>query len=387
MKQNIGAGCVLAMALAACGGGNATMKGDDPAEENCGRLSDSGPGGDCMPVPVTGSREETVWVERDGWRMEGVLTLPEVSDADYRAPVVVLVHGSGPQSRHGGLSGSLGVDFGTTVETYRSLADQLAARGVATLRYDKRSCFNEAVPDCAARLADYPGDVNAIVVDDFVQDARAAIRSLDGRPDLADVIVAGHSQGGSFVPHLVATEPSVAAGIGLAAPGLSLVDTIAGQLRVTADHLEAQDPMAFATDIEQLRTLADQYERELTQVLAGTWPEPTWLGGSAAFWESNASWTDRPAGDLAAVAERGAPLLYVSGDLDFNVWPAHLEQYETLGAATAGLDLETELFPGVTHAFVPVVAGVPPVDHEIDARFSPAVVDRIARWLDRRPGE
>lgn len=341
-----------------------------------------------MPVEVTGTTEQAITIERDGWQAEGVLTLPLTNgpDGSYRAPVVVLIHGSGPQSRHGGLPGSLGVDFGTTVEVYRSFADQLAERGIATLRYDKRSCFAEAVPECSNRLADYPGDVNAIMVDDFVEDARSAIRLAAAHPALAedDVIVAGHSQGGSFVPHLVASEPSVSAGIGLAAPGLSLLETIAGQLRAAADHLESQDPTAYASDITQLRTLADQYESELGQVLAGTWPDPSWLGGSPAFWQNFAHWTDRPATDLAGVADRGAPLLYLSGDLDFNVWPAHLERYRSLAASTPGLDLTTELFAGVTHAFVPVVAGSPPASHEIEPRFSPVVIDRIVAWLRTR---
>jgi len=369
---------LLAFPLLACGTSTEMSSADpDPAPANCGRL-EVVDGEGCRPVEVTGMREEQVQVERGGWSMPGVLTLPETSSSDYRAPVVVLIHGSGPQSRHGALTGSLAVDFGTPVEVYRSFADQMAARGVATLRYDKRSCFNEAVPDCANRVADYPGDINAILVDDFVEDARAAVHSLAGHPDVAenDVIVAGHSQGGSFVPHLVATEPSVTAGIGLAAPALPLVDTIAGQVRVAADHLASVDATAYAQDIAQLRALADQYEDELTQVLAGTWSEPTWLGASPAFWQNSATWFERAETDLLQVE---APLLYLSGDLDFNVWPAHLERYAELGT-TQQLDLTTELFPGVTHAFVPVT-GTPPADHTIDPRFSPAVIDRIVAWL------
>lgn len=382
---------LVALGIAACGGDTADPP-DEPREnsqENCGRL-EMVKNGACIPVEVTGTTELPIVIERDGWRADGVLTLPVADGPDeaYQAPVVVLIHGSGPHSRHGGVSSALGVDFGTTVDVYRSFADQMAARGVATLRYDKRTCLAEVVPDCANRLADYPGDVNAIMVDDFVEDARAAIRLAAAHPAIAenDVIVAGHSQGGSFVPHLVATEPSVSAGIGLAAAGLPLLDTLAGQLRANADHLASLNPTTFASDIDQLHALADRYETELAQVLAGTWPEPSWLGSSQAAWQNFAAWTDRPTTDLAGVADRGAPLLYVSGDLDFNIWPAHLERYRTLAASTAGLDLTTELFPGVTHAFVPVVAGVPPVGHEVDPRFSPVVIDRIVGWLRTHEG-
>ncbi|MEM9693954.1 MAG: alpha/beta hydrolase [Myxococcota bacterium] len=326
-------------------------------------------------------RTESHRIERDGWATDGVLTVPVAEG--FQPPVVVLVHGSGPISRQGAFTGSLGIDFGETVEVYRSFAEQLAGRGVATLRYDKRSCFAEAETRCTARFAEYPGDVNRITVDDFVEDARAAIRSLGGHAELSDVIVAGHSQGGTFVPHLVASEPRVEAGIGLGASGLPLATTLAGQLGVLADHLEAVDAERYAPDIAELRATAVRYETELAQVLDGTWPEPTWLGGSPAFWRSFADWADRPWSDFEAVAAIGAPLLYVAGDLDFNVWPAHLARYASEGAEVTGLDLTTELVPGLTHAFVPVVSGVVPVDHEVDPRFSPEVVDLIVDWLAR----
>ncbi|MEM6791015.1 MAG: hypothetical protein AAF715_26085 [Myxococcota bacterium] len=119
------------------------------------------------------------------------------------------------------------------------------------------------------------------------------------------------------------------------------------------------------------------------QVLVGNWSEPTWLGASPAFWQSSATWFNRLEPDLFDV---DAPLLYLAGDLDFNVWPEHLDQYARWSAERPGLDLTTELFPDLTHAFVPLVSGTPPVGFEIDPRFSPEVIARIVDWMKMSAG-
>jgi pimeloyl-ACP methyl ester carboxylesterase len=307
-----------------------------------------------------------------------VLTLPVVA-GDYAPPAVVLIHGSGPHGVEGRLEGSLGVPFSQPVDVYTSFAEQLAWRGVACLRYEKRTCFRENSATCTTSVDDYPGDVYAITVDDFVEDARQAIASLTTRRDLraGDVLVAGHSQGGSFVPHLVASEALVTGGIGLAAPALSLVDTLGGQVEVFADYLESVDAVAFGDDIAGLRKLGRDYRRDLGQVLAGTWPEATYLGTPVVFWETFAAWNDRPAVDLQTTTE---PLLYMSGAWDFNVWPEHLARYQAW--ADGGLShVTTELLPAETHAFVPIVSGAPVLNPVIDPQFSPLAIERIVTWM------
>ena len=372
------AACLLA-GLVACGGEETKVDEPKPAEPEpvaCdGRFDELSPDGVCGMVSVIDVVTEPVTFERDGYTMHGVLTLP-VTAGEHRPAAVVIVHGSGPHGADGVAEGSLGVMFGESIAVYRSLAEQLAWRGVASLRYEKRSCFSEAVEGCVNSLADYPGDIDAIMVDDFVEDARAAALSLAARPELrpGDVLVAGHSQGGSYVPHLVASEATITGGIGLAAMALPLVDTLAGQIEGYADHLEALNGLAYASQISELRALAAQYRDELTQVLAGTWPSSKWLGAPTPFWQSFATWAERPATDLAATDE---PILYVSGDQDFNVWPEHVATYESYGFD----NVSTQLFAGVTHAFVPI-DGTPPADHTVaEPGFSSQVADTIVGWM------
>ena len=79
-------------------------------------------------------------------------------DAGKRAPVVVIIPGSGPTDRDG--NNPLGV----RPSTYRLLAEGLAARGITTVRIDKRGMFASkaaiANPN-AVTIADYAADAHA----------------------------------------------------------------------------------------------------------------------------------------------------------------------------------------------------------------------------------
>ncbi|WP_197093218.1 alpha/beta hydrolase [Methylobacterium aquaticum] len=74
------------------------------------------------------------------------------------APVVLILPGSGPTDRDGNNPG------GVAAGTYRLLAEGLAARGIASLRVDKRGMYG-------SRLA--AADPNAVTLGDYVDDVRA----------------------------------------------------------------------------------------------------------------------------------------------------------------------------------------------------------------------
>lgn len=116
--------------------------------------------------------------------LPGTLALPE---GPGPFPAVVLVHGSGPNDRDENIQGN---------HPFRDLAWGLAPKGIATLRYDKRSFA--AVATLVAR-----GD-SLTVQDEVVDDAVAAVALLRMRPEIdpGRIYVLGHSLGGMVAPRI-----------------------------------------------------------------------------------------------------------------------------------------------------------------------------------------
>src|SRR3546814_6556905 len=71
-----------------------------------------------------------------GIALAGTLTLP--MDVTKPVPAVLLLQGSGPTDRDGNQPPALRTDL------LRQIADLLAARGIASLRYDKRGMYANA---------------------------------------------------------------------------------------------------------------------------------------------------------------------------------------------------------------------------------------------------
>jgi uncharacterized protein len=106
----------------------------------------------------------------------GTLTLPTQTPA----PVVLIVAGSGPTDRDGNSS------LGVRGDTYKLLAQALEARGIATVRYDKRGVG-------ASVLA--LKSENDLRFDIYVQDAASWVAILRDDSRFSSVTVAGHSEG------------------------------------------------------------------------------------------------------------------------------------------------------------------------------------------------
>jgi len=99
--------------------------------------------------------ETLVSIEGPSGVLKGTLSSP---DGASKAPIAIIIPGSGPTDRDG--NNPLGV----TGAPYRLLAEALLAKGVSTIRFDKRGMFgSNAAPANAddVRMRDYAADVQA----------------------------------------------------------------------------------------------------------------------------------------------------------------------------------------------------------------------------------
>jgi hypothetical protein len=145
--------------------------------------------------------------------LSGTLVRPQRD----RPPAVLLIAGSGPTDRDG-CSQSVAAPY------LRNLADGLAARGIASLRYDKRGVGRSAA------VAPAEQDLR---FDHYVADAERLLTWLRGRGDLGLIAVAGHSEGGLVAMRALAGTAADRLVL-LAPPGRPFGAVVRDQLRATA---------------------------------------------------------------------------------------------------------------------------------------------------------
>jgi hypothetical protein len=123
----------------------------------------------------------------------GTLEMPAASGP---VPVVVIIAGSGPTDRNGNSPLVPGAN-----NSLRLLAEGLAARGIASVRYDKRGV--------AASVAAGPKELD-LRFDMYADDAAAWVRQLRADKRFSTVSIVGHSEGSLL--GMLATERSGADG-------------------------------------------------------------------------------------------------------------------------------------------------------------------------------
>lgn len=158
-------------------------------------------------------RELEVEIHNGDIRLAGTLTLP---DGDGPWPVVLCLHGSGPLDRNENLGRVQRLDV------FNTIAADLAPRGVATLRFDKRGCGKSS------------GDYHAAGHSDMMADAAACLRFLEADARFSARFALGHSAG-----TVMAAQLSLAHEIA----GLVLLNPFVEPLEETlirqAEHVEA----------------------------------------------------------------------------------------------------------------------------------------------------
>jgi pimeloyl-ACP methyl ester carboxylesterase len=181
-----------------------------------------------MAVAVAAAGARAITAPGPDGPLEGTLL-----NAGQKAPVVLMIPGSGPTDRDG--NNPLGI----TAAPYRLLAEALGQKGVSTVRIDKRGMFGSkaAIPDA-----------NKVTIGDYATDTHAWVKAVRERTGAKCVWVLGHSEGG-LVALAAAQKPDGMCGIILvSAPGRKLGDVMREQLRSNPANAPVLDDALAAID-------------------------------------------------------------------------------------------------------------------------------------------
>ena len=291
--------------------------------------------------------------------LKGVLTLPDSSAGPV--PAVVLVHGSGSSNMD---------EKVMKLTPFRDLAEGLAARGVASVRYDKRS-FAHGLK--MIRDKSTPITVQQETIEDAI--LAASLLRQDARIDSGRVYIIGHSMGGMLAPRIDA-EGGNFTGLILLAGSPRLIEVILREQ--TAEMLECMP--AFVRKMSQKKVdrllagfdgLYDLTDEEAKAKKYG--------GGVTMYYFKEMG--SHPAPDY--LAKTAKPMLILQGEADFQVKADRdFRQYQELLGDRDNVTFR--LYPGLNHCFVPTLGmNIANAKKEYaKERHIPAeVLDDIAGWI------
>jgi dienelactone hydrolase len=277
----------------------------------------------------------------------GTLTLPKVA---HKVAAVVLIHGSGPNDRDETLGPNL---------IFRDLAEGLGSRGIAVLRYDKRTKVHPEQFTGASTVRE-----------ETMDDAVAAVALLRTRPEIdpGSIVILGHSLGGTLAPRIAEGGHGIAAAILLAAAARPLPS-------ITVEQIEYLASLNGPLD-EGAKKQIEQIKSDAARALAAKPGDagPPIMGVPPAYW------ADLNAYDPAATAARlSIPLLILQGGRDYQVTSQDLQRFEAALAGRPNVTIRD--FPRLNHLFIAGEGKSRPDEYQIPGHLDLSVIDTIATFL------
>jgi len=327
------------------------------------------------PVKPYPYREETVVFDDGPVKLAATLTLPQGAGP---FPAVVLVSGSGPNTRNEPILGH---------QIFLVLADHFTRRGIAVLRYDKRGTGLST------------GAYAKATTQDFADDADAAAAYLRGRKDInpAKVGMIGHSEGGLIVPMVAVADPKIDFIVMMAGPGVDGAKVLSEQGRLigkamglsdekVAESAAVRDRMIAIVRAEKDPEVAAAKMRAIIAAVPKAKDVPPAVI-EAQIAAINTDWfryffNYDPAPTLRKVR---CPVLAMIGSKDLQAPPD--QNLPALRAALAqNPHAEVDELPGLNHLFQTAKTGAVGEYGDIEETIAPVALDKMTGWIVKQVG-
>lgn len=271
----------------------------------------------------------------------------------------MLVHGSGPNDR----DESVGA-----CKPFQDLAWGLASKGIAVLRYEKRTkAYGQKMAAMTEVLT-----VKEETIDDALE-AVNLLRQTEGI-DPQKIFVLGHSLGGMLVPRIGLRDPEIAGFIIMAGPTRPLEDLMVEQTTYIS-WLDGSLSDQEKTNLEEIKK-AVQKIKNLNKIEVNPAGDRI-LGARPGYW------LDLHGYDPAEAAKAlPRPLLILQGERDYQVRITDFERWKN--ALGARPDVEFKLYPLANHLFIEGKGPSHPNEYLKAGNVAEAVIDDIVCWITKK---
>lgn len=283
------------------------------------------------------------------YTMPGELIMPRSCG---NCPVVVLVHGSGPND----MDETIGPN-----KPFYDLAMGLAAKGIATYRYDKRTKVYPEVLEGQFTLQD-----------ETINDAVAALQMMHSDSiEFSAVIALGHSLGAYAMPQVADSLPWLDGAILFSSNARRLENVIAYQY----DYLnKLNDVVPSAEDQKTL-------DEVIQKINENSYPADAPAKEMLAYWPGT-FWKGIHDYDPTEVLAKNSKTEFfiMQGEKDYQIT---MEDF-TLWREKVGSKDNVKMmsFPGLTHLFTPTESETPgPLDYLSPGNVDEQVILEIADWI------
>lgn len=284
------------------------------------------------------------------WRVKGMLTRPRTRAL---APVVVLVHGSGPHDE----DESIGPN-----KPFRDLAAGLSSNGIAVLRYQKRTFAHRDQLSASGSIT-----LHEEVIDDAL--AALAFVRTQSPLDRSKVYLLGHSLGATMAPQIAYEDKKLAGVILLAGTPRDPFEVILEQLKYIAS-------IPGPGQGKKQKTLAEA-EAEIAKVKAGEASEgDLLLGAPVSYW---LEWQSLAPESLPILTKLPCRVLILGGGRDYQVTKVDFDLYRE--ALKGHKWASSKWYPDASHLFIKGKGKATPAEYSKAGHVDEHVIRHLVRWI------
>jgi dienelactone hydrolase len=266
---------------------------------------------------------------------------------------VILVHGSGPNDRDEAIGPN---------KPFKDIAWGLASKGIAVLRYDKRT------KEYGHKMKSEQINVQNEVIDDALE----AIGFLQKREDVdtKKIFVIGHSLGAMLAPTIAGQSKQLAGIILLAGPTRKLEDLILEQTEYI---------YSLKNEItgEEKKLLAD-LKNEIDSLKDKTLPSSSQLiGGPASYFYDLAK-----INQVETARNLSIPILILQGERDYQVTMTDFNTWQKELSSNKNVSLKS--YPSLNHLFMNGEGKATPEEYNKPGTVDKEPVMDIITWIENR---